>query len=94
MENELVLKFFAIFFHKVHSMSHDDNFNFFDFTRFLKRAPDPDHQEIDNACLSDQLFEDCECQRKVLPLFFFLTRCGDNQMSIAELKSALIMGQS
>ena len=67
-------------------MSHDDNCNFFDFTRFLKRAPDPDHQEIDNACLSDQLFEDCECQRKVPLLFFFLTRCGDNQMSIAELK--------
>ena len=67
-------------------MSDDDLTAFFLFTRFLKQQEEGEFEEIDTACLYEELFKSPTCQRNVLPLYFFLTRNGERKMSVRELK--------
>ena len=73
-------------------MSCDELTAFFEFTRFLKEKSDDEYDEIDRSCLFDELFQSPECQRKVLPLYFFLTRNHDRQMSVRECKKRFNCG--
>ena len=72
-------------------MASDDG-GFFDNTRFLRGDPDPRFQEIDRACLFPELFQNVECQRKVLPLYFFLTRNPNVKMSQDKMKKQFRCG--
>lgn len=54
---------------------------FFDFPSFLKEDGDLEHEEIDKACLSHELFQDSNCLKPLLPLYFFLTRNREEKMS-------------
>ena len=70
----------------------DDNNDFLDFAQFLKGARDQEHEETDRSCLTDEHFKDCECQRRVLPLYFFLTRMKRRKTSVAEMKKQFKCG--
>ena len=63
-------------------MPDDDLTAFFLFTRFLKQPGEGEFEEIDTACLYEELFQSPECQRNVLPLYFFLTRNKERKMSV------------
>ena len=65
---------------------------FFDFPSFLKEDGDLEHEEIDKACLSHELFQDSNCLKTLLPLYFFLTRNGEEKMSVAKLKKTFRCG--
>ena len=52
-------------------MTEDPNEAFLGFIIFLKGKRDDQFEEVDSAYLSDELFRDCECQGKVLQLYFF-----------------------
>ena len=67
-------------------MSDDDLTAFFLFTRFLKQQGEGEFEEIDTACLYEELFQSPARQRNVLPLYFFLTRNMERKMSVRELK--------
>ena len=63
-----------------------DRGDFLDFTRFLRGDTDPRFEEIDRACLYPELFQNVECQHKVLPLYFLLTRYPEHDMSQEKMK--------
>ena len=63
-----------------------DNDLFFGYVRFLKGQRDPEHEEADSACLSREMFKSDDCQRTVLPLFYFLTRSPEQKLSIHKMK--------
>ena len=73
-------------------MENDKNTPFLNFASFMKETPDEEFDEIDRACLSHELFEDVDCLKNVLPLYFFLTRNRDSKMPIAELKKRFRCG--
>ena len=77
---------------KTVSMAKDGDSTLFNFASFLKEKEDEAFQEVDQACLSHQLFEDPECQRTILPLYFFLTRRAECRMSIRALKKSFNCG--
>ena len=60
----------------------DDDLSDFMFIHFLKEKHGDEFDEIDRSCLFDELFQSPECQRKVLLLYFFLTRNKESQMSV------------
>lgn len=72
-------------------MTSDDG-GFLDFTRFMRGEPDPRFQEIDRACLYPALFQHVECQLKVLPLYFLLTRNPEQKMSQEKMKKQFRCG--
>ena len=63
-----------------------------DFVCFLKGVEDPEHEEVDRACLSEELFKDGNSQKTVLPLYFFLTREKDSKMTIVQMKKSFRCG--
>ena len=67
-------------------MAINSNAIFFKFVCFSKGKEDPEHEEVDRACLSQELFKDPICQKTLLPLYFFLTREKENKMTVAEMK--------
>ena len=70
-------------------MSND---NFFGFVRFLKGKCDQQRDELDSACLSQEMFKNEGYQRTVLPLYYFLTRNDDKKMSIDQMKRSFNCG--
>ena len=74
------------------SMSNNSDRSLFDFTRFLKEKGDDAFREVDDACLSPELFANPESQRSILPLYFFLTRRGESGMTVRELKKEFKCG--
>ena len=73
-------------------MKDDQRHPFFDFVSFLMGESDNRYEEIDSTCLSDELFNDSKCQRKLLPLYFFLTRNPGNKMTVAQMKKQFKCG--
>ena len=65
---------------------------FFDFPSFWKEDGDLEHEEIDKACLTPELFQDSNCLKTLLPLYFFLTRNREEKMSVAKLKKTFRCG--
>ena len=70
----------------------DDNDHFLDYNKFLKGEKDREHEETDRLCLTDEHFNDCECQRRVLPLYFFLARMKETKMSVEVMKKQFKCG--
>ena len=67
-------------------MQNDQIPTFLCFASFMKERPDQEFDEIDRACLRHELFQDVDCVKNVLPLFFFLTRNRHCKTPIIELK--------
>ena len=67
-------------------MANDNDASFLDFSRFLKEKPNEAFREVDQACFSNELFQDTGCKRSNLPLHFFLSRRGEFWMTVRELK--------
>ena len=61
-----------------------DAFQFFEYSRFLQGERSPEFVEEDFACLTPELFKDPESQRKVIPLYFHMTR-NKGQKSLLQL---------
>ena len=72
--------------------TNDPNKIFFDFVNFLKGNEDVGFEEVDRACLSNQLFQETESRTKILPLYFFLTRNAQTKMTIAQMKKQFKCG--
>ena len=70
----------------------DGKNDIFDFTKFLKGDRDPEYEETDRSGLTDEHFRDCGCQRKVLPLYYFLTRLKGSSMTVAQMKKRFNCG--
>lgn len=73
-------------------MANANDASFLDFASFLKEKPDEAFSEVDQACLSNELFKDARCQRSILPLYFFLTRRAECRMTVRELKKRFSCG--
>ena len=72
-------------------MANANDASFLDFASFLKEKPDEAFSEVDQACLSNELFKDARCQRSILPLYF-LTRRGESGMTVREMKKTFKSG--
>ena len=65
---------------------------FFAFTSFMKGKRDAEYEEVDGACLTPELFEDTNCHKTLLPLYFFLTRNKGKKMPVARMKKTFGCG--
>ena len=59
---------------------------FLEYTRFIHGEKSPEFEEVDSACLTAELLKDPDCQRTVVPLYFYLTRNKGPRMSFASMK--------
>ena len=63
-----------------------------DYANFVQGERSPEFVEVDSACLTPELFKDPESLRKIIPLYFYLTRNTGKQMSGASLKKSFKCG--
>ena len=75
-------------------MASNNNAAFIDFVYFLKGKVDLEHEETDRACLMPEHFNDVNCQKTLLPLYFFLTHEKESKMPVAQMKRRFVVAQS
>ena len=63
-----------------------------DYTRFLQGERSPDFVDVDSACLTPDLMKDPESLRKVVPLYFYLTRNKGRRLPVSSLKKSFKCG--
>ena len=67
---------------------------FFAFACFLTGRRDQEHQDVDGACLTQELFRDADCHKTLLPLDFFLTRNKGKKMPDSDMKKTSDAGRN
>ena len=68
-----------------------DGASLLEFALFLKGESSPEFREIDSICIPREFFMNPSCVRKILPLYFHLTR-SSKPTSTAELKRTFSCG--
>ena len=70
----------------------DNATHLFEYTNFLQGERSPDFADVDSACLTPELMKDPESLRKVVPLYFYLTRNKGRRLPVAALKKSFKCG--